>query len=681
MTPPSLPAPPPEGTLAASLDEALARCEALSRENDRLRRSETRFRHMADATPDVVWMTEVSPERVIYASPSFEAIWGRPVEDLYADAHLWVACIHADDRPRIGSEFRRWLAGAGANDRWEAEFRIVQPDGTVRWIHERGFMIPAQGGEPARVSGVSTDITERRLAELALRASEERFALAVAGSNDGIWDWDLATGQMFMSERAQRVFGIAMPGITTRPRAEWRALIKVHPDDVESQLAMIENYVLGQAPAYDGEWRMRHPDGSHRWVRIRGTCVRDMAGRATRLAGSVSDVDASRRAEEALRQSQRLEALGTLAGGIAHDFNNILGAILGFGEMMVRYTRPDSRMRRDLGFVMAAGERGRALVERILAFSRTGAAERAPVHLEGVVREVLNLMSATLTDGIKVAPRLAAGDAAAVGDSTQVHQVVLNLVTNAMQAMPGGGTVDVALEAVSLPARRLVTTGPLAAGDYVVLTVADTGIGIPSGLVARVFDPFFTTKEPGAGTGLGLSLVHGIVTGMGGAIDVATSVQTGSTFTVWFPRSNVSADTAPHRTGPLPRGRRERILVVDDEEALVQLTTDTLAGLGYQPEGFTSSTDALSAFEADPGRFDAVITDERMPQLTGLSLMASVRARRADLPVLLVTGYPAGTVTRRAKASGAAAVLGKPLSARDLATALARSFGRETPGA
>ncbi|MET0350410.1 MAG: PAS domain-containing protein [Rhizobacter sp.] len=673
---PHLPHPPGD-----ALAEALARCEALARENDRLRRSETRFRHMADATPDVVWMTEVAPERVIYASPSFEQIWGRPVQHLYDDPHLWVACIHPDDRPRIGSEFGRWLAGARANDRWEAEFRIVQPNGTVRWIHERGFMIPAQGGEPARVSGVSTDITERRLAELALRASEERFALAVAGSNDGIWDWDIATGQMFMSERAQRIFGIAMPGITTRPRAEWRAMIKVHPDDVDPQLGMIENYVLGKAPAYDGEWRMRHPDGSHRWVRIRGTCVRDMAGRATRLAGSVSDVDARKRAEEALRQSQRLEALGTLAGGIAHDFNNILGAILGFGEMMMRNTRPDSRMRRDLGFVLAAGERGRALVERILAFSRTGAAERVPVALESVVREVLNLLSPTLPEGMKLAPRLEAGDAAAVGDSTQVHQVVVNLVTNAMQAMPAGGTVQVALDPVALPVPRLVTTGPLAAGDYVVLTVTDTGIGIPSGLVARIFDPFFTTKEPGAGTGLGLSLVHGIVTGMGGAIDVATSVQTGSTFTVWFPRSSETAGAAPNRTGALPRGRRERILVVDDEAALVQLTTDTLAGLGYQPEGFTSSADALQAFEADPGRFDAVITDDRMPQLTGTSLMASVRARRADLPVLLVTGYPAAAVTRRARAGGAAAVLGKPLSARELATALARSLGRDPPGA
>ena len=665
----------------AALAEALARCEALTRENDRLRKSETRFRHMADATPDVVWMTEVQPERVIYASPSFEQIWGRSVEDLYADAHLWVAGIHPDDRPRIGSEFGRWIAGARANDRWEAEFRIVQPDGTVRWIHERGFMIPAQGGEPARVSGVSTDITERRLAELALRVSEERFALAVAGSNDGIWDWDIATGQMFMSERAQRIFGLAIPGITLRPRAEWRAMIQVHPDDVESQLGMIENYVLGKAPAYDGEWRMRHADGSYRWVRIRGTCVRDTAGRATRLAGSVSDVDARKRAEEALQQSQRLEALGTLAGGIAHDFNNILGAILGFGEMMVRNTRPDSRMRRDLGFVLAAGERGRALVERILAFSRTGVAERVPVGIESVVREVVNLLSATLPEGAKVVPRLDAGHAAAVGDSTQVHQVVVNLVTNAVQAMPGGGTVDVALETVSLPSQRLLTTGPLAAGDYVVLTVTDTGIGIPAGMVARIFDPFFTTKEPGAGTGLGLSLVHGIVTEMGGAIDVATSVQTGSTFTVWFPRSASDAGATPNPAGPLPRGRRERILVVDDEAALVQLTTDTLAGLGYQPVGFTSSAEALSAFEADPDHFDAVITDERMPHVTGTSLMASVRARRADVPVLLVTGYPAGTVTRRAQAGGAAAVLGKPLSARDLATALARSFGRGAPGA
>jgi len=378
-----------------------------------------------------------------------------------------------------------------------------------------------------------------------------------------------------------------------------------------------------------------------------------------------------RRLESRLRQAQRLEAMGTLAGGIAHDFNNILGAILGYGERVLRDAK-GRRLRGDVESIMAAGERGRALVERILAFTRSGLAERAAVHVEKVVREALDLLAAKLPEGIRVKADLRAGRAAMLGDPTQVHQVLMNLGTNAVQAMSAGGTLSISLDAVRFEAARPATIGIVGAGDYVVLAVADTGSGIAPDIIDRIFDPFFTTKEVGTGTGLGLSLVHGIVTELGGAIDVASTPGAGSTFTVYLPRSGDALDSFEKEEPALPRGDGQRVLVVDDEEPLVRLATRTLEELGYAPTGFTSSAAALAAFRADPQRFDALITDERMPGMSGSALIREVRGIRDGMPIVLMSGYVGGTVASDARQAGAEEVLKKPLSARELAASLAR---------
>jgi PAS domain S-box-containing protein len=382
--------------------------------------------------------------------------------------------------------------------------------------------------------------------------------------------------------------------------------------------------------------------------------------------------DALRRSERDLRQAQRLEAMGTLAGGIAHDFNNILGAVLGYGEMALRNAPKGSRLRRDLDSIMTAGERGRALVDRILAFSRSGVSERIAVHVEKVVREALDLIEAKLPEGIRVETKLRAGRAAMLGDPTQVHQVLMNLGANAVQAMSSGGTLSVSLDAVHFDVTRAATIGTVALGDYIVLNVADSGSGIAPEILDRIFDPFFTTKEVGVGTGLGLSLVHGIVAEVGGAIDVTSTPGAGSVFTVYLPRAGEATADDEAKAPALPRGNGEQVLIVDDEEALVRLTTETLAELGYVPVGFTSSVAALEAFRAHPERFDAVITDERMPGMSGSELISEARAIRGTVPILLVSGYLGAAVVQGARDAGADALLNKPLSARELATSLAR---------
>jgi signal transduction histidine kinase/ActR/RegA family two-component response regulator len=420
-----------------------------------------------------------------------------------------------------------------------------------------------------------------------------------------------------------------------------------------------------------------------RWLQAKGRMLFESDGQPSRIVGFMLDVTERRQVEEEMQrlerqllQAQRLEALGTLAGGVAHDFNNILSAILGYGEMALRDVPGTGRLRRDLSSIMTAGERGRALVERILAFSRSGMTERVAVNVEEVVRESLRLLSATLPPSVRISARLDAGRAAMLGDSTQIHQLLMNLGSNAIQAMPSGGTLDVALEVKHFDLGSLATIGTIGSGDYLVLEVSDSGSGISPEILDRIFDPFFTTKEVGVGTGLGLSLVHGIVTEVGGAIDVASMSGEGSRFTVYLPRAGDAPEAGAAGETVVPRGNRQRVLVIDDEEPLVRLTANALEDLGYVPTGFMSGAKALDSFRADPDRFDAVITDERMPGISGTELIRQIREVRGDIPIVLVTGYLSTAVASGARAAGADEVLRKPLALRELAASMARALQR-----
>jgi len=509
---------------------------------------------------------------------------------------------------------------------------------------------------------------ERKQAEQQLRRSEAFLAEGQRISHTGSWGWTLSCGKLVWSEEQYRILGFE-PG-QAEPSVEL-FLTAVHPEDRSRIRETLEEATQAKR-SYAMDYRVVLPGGSIRHLRSVGRPVPTEAGEVGEYIGITTDITDRVHTDARLRQAQRLEAMGTLAGGIAHDFNNILGAILGYGQRALRDAPQGSRLHRDLESVLAAGERGRALVDRVLTFSRAGAGERIAVHVEGVVREALDLVAAKAPQGIAIETALQAGRAAMQGDPTQVHQVVMNLATNAIQAMPSGGTLRVSLTTARADAARVATIGTIAATDYIVLEVADTGTGIPPAILDRIFDPFFTTKEVGVGTGLGLSLVHGIVMEVGGAIDVASTVGSGTTFTVYLPRAGDAVDDVADEEEAVPLGAGQRVLVVDDEEPLVRLATETLEGLGYVPVGFTSSAAALAAFRADPKAFDAVITDERMPGISGSALIQEVRGIRRSVPIVLVSGYVGGIVARRAYNAGANEVLKKPLSARELATSLAR---------
>ena len=480
-----------------------------------------------------------------------------------------------------------------------------------------------------------------------------------------------------------------MVGYSHFELAEKTAADITHPDDIELTRRRIEELLLNPMEGVKFQKRYLHRDGYVVWVDMSIACVppaQQSAGGPGEvlMVATVEDVTLRRdieeernRLENQLRQAQKLEALGTFAGGIAHDFNNILGAILGYGERALHLLAAGTRERRYLEQVMNAGNRARLLVERILIFSRSGMAARVPVSLQLVVAETVELLKGRLPGTITLDVHLDAEDALVMGDATHMHQVVMNLCSNAIFAMPDGGELTLGLGRQRLDTSLTLTHGMIPRGEYARLTVKDTGVGISPDVLDRIFNPFFTTRRTGEGTGLGLSLVDGIVREYGGGIDLSSQVGKGTCFDVYLPIIDAVRPAAVESNGGLPRGSGQVVLLVDDEEALVRLGEEQLADLGYEPVGFSSSLDAWRELEAHPMRFDAVLTDQTMPGLTGIELAVRVRELRRGLPVILCSGFGSASLESQARDADISEVLKKPLRAADIAVALDRALRKE----
>jgi CheY-like chemotaxis protein len=366
-----------------------------------------------------------------------------------------------------------------------------------------------------------------------------------------------------------------------------------------------------------------------------------------------------------------MEAIGTLAGGIAHDFNNILSAIIGYSEMALNNLPRGSRPEQHVREILTAGTRAKALTAQILAFSRKRKGERKPVRVGPILTDAMRLIRATLPSTVELRHTVTDPSIVVLADSTQLHEVAMNLCTNAWQAMPKGGVLELGLDRVDTDEPLILARSTLPPGRYARIWVADNGLGIEPETLDRIFDPFFTTKSA-QGTGLGLSVVYGIVTRHGGGIDVHSLPEAGTRFDVYIPLCDDQQPVENEDVQVIRRGRGQTILLVDDEPTLVTLGEEMLADLAYEPVGYNSSPAALAAFRENPDRFDLVILDQMMPRMTGTELAEQIARIRPDIPIVLMTGYDDPARDGPAGAARIRRILLKPLSLQEISSCLSQ---------
>ncbi len=509
-----------------------------------------------------------------------------------------------------------------------------------------------------------TDISEQKRAEEALRQSEHRYRSLVENSFFGLFIVDIHSGQfLFLNKRLCDFFGY-----TVEEGLNLSLWDLINPEEHESIKKILEKWPpdYENASTRSGIFTGIRKDGSIIRAEIDATII--VYDGDLSVQGLVNDVTREEDFDEKLRQIQKMEAIGTLAGGISHDFNNILSAIIGYCELANFQLRKKKPAEDSIDQILKAGYRARDLVSQILAFSRKKENELKPIYLKPLVKEVLKLMKASLPSTIEIRENFSQENGVIMGDPTQIHQIMMNLCTNSAHAMrEEGGTLEVSLYDVSYDENVTVSHPEMASGKYIVLSVRDSGHGMSPEIRERIFEPYYTTKEKGVGTGMGLAVVHGIVKSYGGAINVESESNVGTTFKIYLPEVRYRHLSGVKTAEKKIPGGNERILFVDDEAALASLGKKLLENLGYQVIMMTDSPKAYKLFSSNPKRFDLVITDMTMPGLTGANLTQKIRHIRADTPVILCTGYSEKINEEKALDMGINAFIMKPLAIQELA--------------
>ncbi|HDS0924190.1 TPA: PAS domain-containing protein [Stenotrophomonas maltophilia] len=649
---------------------------------------EERYRLAARATNDAIWDWRMADGQVI---------WNEALADLFGhdlmetDAQWWIDHIHPDDRARIDADIHAVIEGDGTV--WYGEYRFRRVDGSYADVLDRGAVLRGPAGEPLRMIGAMLDLSARKVAEAALAESEERLRFATEAGDMGFWDVDLVHDVLIWPPRTKAMFGIS-------------ADVEVGMDDFYAGLHPLDREATSAAfaaaadPAqralYDVEYRtIGKEDGVVRWVAAKGRghfegdrCVR-VVGVAIEVTARkaaearlqelnehlesrvLEEVAERTRVEDALRQSQKMEAVGQLTGGIAHDFNNMLATVIGPLDLLsLRLGDADPLINRYIDMAIDGANRAAQLTQRLLAFSRQQPLQPVPVDANQLVVGMSDLFVHSLGGSIRLQTVLAADLWLTFADANQLENVILNLAVNARDAMPGGGQLGVETANCVIDAGNATMHPEVPSGEYVLITVSDSGAGMSPEVIAKAFDPFFTTKQVGQGTGLGLSQVYGFVKQSAGHVKLCSTPGEGTTVRLYLPRlvaEPAAAYVHAVRDAIVPGGGRELILVVEDEPVVRQFSVEALTALGYDVLAAEGAATALSLLDTHPA-IALLFTDVVMPEINGRQLADEALRRRPDLKVLFTTGYSRNALERDGVIAPGVQLIGKPFTVDSLAT-------------
>ena len=625
-----------------------------TRVEEALRKSEEKYRELADSLPQTIFEIDETG-RIVYANQTAFDLFKYTKDEFDKGINISQIII-PEDHDRALKNMQSILNGIQLGG---IEYTVLRHDGTTfpAVIHSS---LTTRNAKPIGLRGLLIDISDQKKMEEKLKKSEERYREYFEDNIVGAYISSPGGKLIACNREYKKIFGF-----DSTQQALDTTISKIF--EVPNERAEFLRLLKKKKRVTGYESKLRKINGTPIRMLENASGVFDEEGNLKRIRGFLMDVTEQRKLEAQLRQAQRMETIGTLAGGIAHDFNNILFPILGHADMLLADIPEDSPLQDGLNEISAGALRAKDLVRQILTFSRQDTTELILMKMQPIIKEALKLIRSTIPTTIDITQDINADCGAIKADPTQLHQIIMNLTTNAFHAMEEtGGVLSVSLKEIELGNDDVINLD-LEPGTYVCLTIADTGTGMDKNIIEKIFDPFFTTKEVGKGTGMGLSVVHGIIKSMKGAIQVYSEPGKGAEFRVCLPVEQSSFERQSIQIHDVIQSGTEQILFVDDEAAIITMGKRMLERLGYQVTSRTSSLEALEAFRANPDRFDLVITDMAMPNMPGDKLSTELIKIRSDIPVLLCTGFSENISEKKAASLGIKGFILKPIVMKDLA--------------